>query len=402
MQIIDYLERRVIRLDQGIDATNRRRMVTPFIPSGGAILSSAIWGIVFFMADVPVLGVGFVLFALLYTVALAISINNPKRTDFVAGLVGALVLIFGFIVHGLTGGVSGGFWQLAYVALTPLTVFLASGPRLGAWTLGGAVLIIAVAVVLDPWFAASPLPVPDLVKHLYSAFVLATVAVMGFLWSLYLFGMLQTERRRSESLLLNVLPPSIAERLKREETTIADGCEGVTVLFADIVDFTTMSANADPVEVVGMLNDLFSQFDDLAAARGLEKIKTIGDAYMVAGGLPDPRADHCQAVVDFAFDILAAASAYRAWDDQRVQLRVGINTGSVVAGVIGRHKFIYDMWGDAVNTASRMESYGIANRIQVTAAVRECLGEGDYVYEPRGPIDIKGKGSMTTFMLSRA
>jgi adenylate cyclase len=216
---------------------------------------------------------------------------------------------------------------------------------------------------------------------------------------LFLFRQLDNARRRADDLLLNILPAPITERLKAAPVTIADGFDEATVLFADIVDFTTMSAKADPIEVVGKLNEVFSEFDELAQSHGLEKIKTIGDAYMVAAGLPDHRPDHVEAMVDFARVMLAAANRHTSWSGESIRLRVGINTGPVVAGVIGRHKFIYDLWGDAVNVASRMESNGLANQIQVTQAVRDRL-DGRYTFEPRGPVEIKGKGLMMTYILS--
>jgi class 3 adenylate cyclase len=209
---------------------------------------------------------------------------------------------------------------------------------------------------------------------------------------------LELERARSESLLLNILPASIAARLLEDPQTIADGYDDVTVLFADIVDFTTMSAAASPDDVVRKLNEIFSDFDVLVARHGLEKIKTIGDAYMVAGGLPERRPDHCQAVAAFALEMLRVLDRHTSWTGEPIQLRIGINRGPVVAGVIGRQKFIYDLWGDAVNVASRMESNGLSSQIQVTEAVKEYL-DGQYSFEERGPIEVKGKGRMMTYLL---
>jgi class 3 adenylate cyclase len=159
-----------------------------------------------------------------------------------------------------------------------------------------------------------------------------------------------------------------------------------------------MSSDANPVDVVNLLNDVFSEFDDLAEKHGLEKIKTIGDAYMAAAGLPEPRADHVEAIVRFAIDMLAAVERCQGLRGEPVRLRIGINTGSVVAGVIGRQKFIYDLWGDAVNVASRMESNGLANQIQVTQAVKDKLDDR-YTFVERDPIPVKGKGMMVTYLL---
>jgi class 3 adenylate cyclase len=216
--------------------------------------------------------------------------------------------------------------------------------------------------------------------------------------SLFLFRQVERARLQADTLLLNVLPGPVADRLRAGPVTIADSYAEVTVLFADIVDFTRRSAAADARDVVNLLNAIFSDFDELADRYGLEKIKTIGDAYMVVGGLPQPRPDHTEAVVAFAVAMLDTLQRHCAWDGTAVGVRVGIHTGPTVAGVIGRRKFIYDLWGDTVNTASRMEAYGLENVIQVTAAVRDKLN-GQYNFTPRGPIDIKGKGPMTTYIL---
>ncbi|HUJ76710.1 MAG TPA: adenylate/guanylate cyclase domain-containing protein [bacterium] len=209
---------------------------------------------------------------------------------------------------------------------------------------------------------------------------------------------LAVERGKSEALLLNILPPLIAERLRGQESTIAEGFAEVTVLFADIVGFTRISAGMAPQRVVDLLNSVFSAFDGLATERGLEKIKTIGDAYMVAGGLPDHRPDHAEAVADMALAMVEAVRAFRHDTGEPLSIRVGINTGPVVAGVIGKTKYIYDLWGDTVNTASRMESHGVPGEIQVTEATRRALGDR-FVFLDRGEIEIKGKGLMPVFLL---
>ena len=209
---------------------------------------------------------------------------------------------------------------------------------------------------------------------------------------------IEAEREKSERLLLNILPLPIAERLKRGETTIADSFAEVSVLFADVVDFTRMSAETSPSDLVRLLNRVFSSFDALSEKHGLEKIKTIGDAYMVVGGLPTPRPDHAEAIAEMALDIQEEVARLNAEMGQEVALRVGINSGPVVAGVIGTKKFIYDLWGDAVNTASRMESNGVQGSIQVTAATYEKLRD-KYRFEARGMIEVKGKGQMMTYFL---
>lgn len=210
--------------------------------------------------------------------------------------------------------------------------------------------------------------------------------------------LLQEEKEKSEQLLLNILPLPIATRLKQGRNTIADHFAEVTVLFADIVEFTQFSENLSPQDLVALLNDIFSQFDQLAEQHKLEKIKTIGDAYMAVAGIPYERNDHAQAVADMALDMQAMAQAFSDRTGQTFRLRIGINTGPVVAGVIGTKKFIYDLWGDTVNTASRMESFGVAEHIQVTEATYHCLKD-TYDLDLRGDVWVKGKGHLRTYFL---
>ena len=209
---------------------------------------------------------------------------------------------------------------------------------------------------------------------------------------------LRYQQEQSDRLLLNILPEEIANRLKRGDSTIADTFADVTVLFADIVGFTQLSSRVSPTQLVALLNDIFSTFDNLAERHGLEKIKTIGDAYMVVGGLPIPRPDHAEAIAEMALDMQQAIIDFSNTHSQAFSIRIGINTGPVVAGVIGIKKFIYDLWGDTVNTASRMESHGKPGSIQVTETTYQQLRE-KYFFENRGAIEVKGKGQMTTYLL---
>ncbi|MEN9208279.1 MAG: adenylate/guanylate cyclase domain-containing protein [Gloeomargarita sp. GMQP_bins_120] len=209
--------------------------------------------------------------------------------------------------------------------------------------------------------------------------------------------LLRLEQEKSERLLLNILPKPVAERLKQGQQVIADHFPAVTVLFADIVDFTSLAARMPAQEVVALLNGVFSQFDHLAERHGLEKIKTIGDAYMVVGGLPMSRPDHAQAVAAFALDVLATLQADE--NTQRLlRVRIGMHSGPVVAGVIGTKKFIYDLWGDTVNTASRMQMVGHPNTIQVSEATYHLL-KAEFVLQERGVIPVKGKGEMRVYYL---
>lgn len=209
---------------------------------------------------------------------------------------------------------------------------------------------------------------------------------------------LRLARKRAELLLLNILPQPIAERLKRGQRTLAESFEDVTVLFADLVDFTKFSAQTSPTELVELLNVIFSKFDRLAEQHGIEKIKTIGDAYMVVAGLPTSRPDTAGAIAQMALDMQDSIAQLNIELGKSFRLRIGIHSGPVVAGVIGIRKFSYDLWGDTVNIASRMESQGLPGSIQVSATTYERLRDR-YLFEERTPIQVKGKGEMITYLL---
>jgi class 3 adenylate cyclase len=292
------------------------------------------------------------------------------------------------------------YYLLDYAGIrpaVPLSVALATAWAAGhpRWSLavaawfGGAPLLFRTLVDPEPLRQVLDDSVPDLV-------LLAAVLVLGE--AIRNRRELTLEREKSERLLLNVLPGSIAARLKQTEGVIADDFPEVTVLFADIVDFTSRSERITPEQVVEVLNDLFSAFDRLTRQRGLEKIKTIGDAYMVVGGLPEPRPDHAEAVAEMALAMLEEVAGRSDPGGRPLAVRIGIDTGPVVAGVIGTAKFSYDLWGDTVNTASRMESHGVPGCIQVTGRTYRRLCDR-YRFQRRGPIPVKGKGDLHTYFL---
>jgi adenylate cyclase len=272
-------------------------------------------------------------------------------------------------------------WYVAYVV-----VFLASG--IAGELLGG------VSPAVPEWFTSTMLGLNVIVG---GTIVFTLLAVFASERRQALTA-LRAEQARAESLLLNILPRSIADRLKAETRTIADQFSSASILFADVVDFTPLSERLPPAEVVGLLDRLFSHFDVLAERHGLEKIKTIGDCYMVAAGVPSPRPDHARALALMALEMQAAMRSVDEVGHLGLELRVGINSGPVIAGVIGRKRFLYDLWGDAVNTASRMESHGTSGRIQITPETKELL-EDEFVCERRGTILVKGKGEMEVWYL---
>ncbi|MBC5763349.1 adenylate cyclase [Ramlibacter albus] len=208
----------------------------------------------------------------------------------------------------------------------------------------------------------------------------------------------QRERERADGLLLNILPAPIAERLKSSRERIAEHADPVTVLFADIVGFTPLSARKKPAELVELLDEVFTGFDELAAEHGLEKIKTIGDAYMAVAGLPHAQPDHAMRAARMALAMVEHVERAAQTAGEPLQVRIGMHTGAVVAGVIGRSKFSYDLWGDTVNTASRMESSGVPGAVHCTQATARHL-DGDFAVRSRGPVEVKGKGTMETFLV---
>jgi class 3 adenylate cyclase len=288
----------------------------------------------------------------------------------------------------------------------PLSVALATAWAAGrrAWALlvavysGGSPLVFVAVSDLPAGFAAQLVysAVSDLA--LLAAVLLLGEAVRGRRALDQEHRLLVAEQDRSERLLLNVLPAPIAARLKQGEAVIADRFPEVTVLFADLAGYTASSDRSSPERLVQVLGDLFTAFDRLAQRHGLEKIKTVGDAYMVAGGLPVPRPDHAEAVAEMALAVREEVGRHLDPSGQPLAVRIGIDTGPVVAGVIGTSKFSYDLWGDTVNTASRMESQGVVGCIQVTERTYRRLRDR-YHFERRGPVQVKGKGELVTWFL---
>jgi guanylate cyclase len=293
------------------------------------------------------------------------------------GIWGILGPLGALVFKGVAAGVR---WYIAFVV-----IFLASG---------FTGIALGIPPQLPEWFSSLMLGLNVTV----GGTMVFTLLAMFARQREAALGELREEHERAEGLLLNILPGSIAERLKASPERIADQFTEASVLFADVVDFTPRSQQLTADEVVGLLDRLFSHFDTLAERYDLEKIKTIGDAYMVAAGVPEPRPDHALALASLALDMVEAMGPGGAVGDLGLQIRIGINSGPVIAGVIGRKRFLYDLWGDAVNTASRMESHGTANRIQITRATYERIRD-EFTCEPRGIIPVKGKGDMETWYL---
>jgi adenylate cyclase len=298
------------------------------------------------------------------------------------------------VMGGLASSAGGFLWIL--VAMVAL---LTSNFSLRQEIVWSALCVVAIGLIslLEPRLQQTPLPDSAARFALVINFLAICVHVCAVVYytvgqNRSAFRLLRDERAKSEGLLLNILPREIAAILKNEPRTIAEHFPQASILFADVVGFTPMTASMSPRELVELLNEVFSCFDELVEEFGLEKIKTIGDCYMVASGVPRPRDDHAEILVRMA---LAMQHAIRdkAFSGRRLVFRIGVNSGPVVAGVIGKRKFAYDLWGDAVNTASRMESHGQGGHIQITRSTYELIRDR-FACEPKGVVQIKGKGPM--------
>jgi adenylate cyclase len=321
-------------------------------------------------------------------------------------LVGQLAILFAPTVSmiplgGFLGAGGVGIWGI----LAPLAALVFSDLRSAVrWYLAWVVVFVASGVAGELAGAVSPTVPRWFTTTMLAANITVGGTIVFTLLALFArqrmdaVAALRVEQAKAESLLLNILPQSIAERLKVETRTIADQFNSASILFADVVDFTPLAERLPPTKVVAVLDHLFSHFDELAERHGVEKIKTIGDCYMVAAGVPSPRKDHAQVLAQMALEMQAAMTTSDEIAELGLELRVGINSGPVVAGVIGRKRFLYDLWGDAVNIASRMESHGTSGRTQITRETKELLAD-EFVCEPRGTIPVKGKGEIEAWYL---
>ena len=364
---------------------------------------AALWGGLYLAFRSPVGVVPLVYLAVLLAAIIVFSrtgnfarLLRVNQVDILLAPTMSMIPLGGFLA---SGGV--GLWGI----LAPLGALVFSNVASAVrWYLAYVVVFLGSGIAGE---AIGPIwtPPPDWFTSIMLAMNIAVGGTMVFtLLALFAkqrsdaLAALRVEQQKAENLLLNILPRSIADRLKAESQPIADQFGSASILFADVVDFTPWSERLTPDEVVGCLDHLFSHFDALAERYELEKIKTIGDCYMVAAGVPEPRADHARALAFMALDMHEAMRAEGEAGPLGLELRIGINSGPVVAGVIGRKRFLYDLWGDAVNTASRMESYGTPGRIQITRATYELLA-GDFDCESRGTIAVKGKGEVETWYL---
>lgn len=401
-------------IDAGLDPADdaqtrlRKRMLMLVVIITTAVIIAALLSTL--AAGDPRSAVVPVVYAALSTVGVA-HLVATKRMGLLLYSQLAMVLLLPALQQWLLGGFVASASSVLYSMNAALLAVVLVGPRRARWwfvAFAGVVVLLGFA---DDWLTRTVVPadVPIVL------FFVLTIVVVGLLaWLPLAFFVearrrlvaeldarnldLQRERQRSEALLLTILPEGIAARLKDGERPIADRYPEVAVLFADIADFTPTSEQLDPDEVITGLNRIFSQFDRLAATLGLEKVKTIGDAYMAVAGAPQPCPDGVERIARMAL-AMRDLTADLTFGDRPLRMRIGIDVGPVVAGVIGESRFIWDLYGDVVNTAARMESHGVPGEIQLTERVRARLPDGFPVRE-RGLIEVKGKGAMRTYLLA--
>lgn len=318
---------------------------------------------------------------------------KPRRFALAINLLLATVFVVQLIKTALFGGLLESGLVVIFNLAIVLAALLALGFRAASWWFAAFVASVVYAALIHNRIDPPYEPRPSWV----AAFNLIATGVLTFVVTVYFVRQRDRFQKQSDNLLHNILPDEIAARLKANTSLIADSFESASVLFADVVDFTPMSAGMSPADLVTLLNRIFTTFDAFVDELGLEKIKTVGDEYMVASGVPVPRRDHAEAVADLALR-LRDHVASKEFEGRRIRLRIGINSGPVVAGIIGTHKFAYDLWGDVVNTASRMESEGLPGSIQISGSTFSLI-EDRFVCERRGLISVKGKGEMDTYIL---
>jgi len=373
----------------------KRRIVVAYMVIG--IPPRLFFGIGYFSEGQPALAWVEVLAALIPFFGLLVLSVRPAWYAWIVNLLLLGILLENLAATIIVGGLFPSGMLVAFGFVVVVGALIALDSKAGLWWFLAYILMIVAAVVL-----------PERIEPIYevessqadTASTLIATAIFLYAGMAYFVRQRDRFQRESDELLHNILPDEIAARLKSEKTMIADDYETSSVLFADVVGFTPMSADMSPAELVGLLNTVFSAFDGFVADLGLEKIKTVGDEYMVASGVPHPRSDHADAIATLALRIRDHAQNHE-FAGHKISLRIGINSGPVVAGIVGTDKFSYDLWGDVVNTASRMESEGVPGTIQITSATHELI-KSEFVCEPRGAVQIKGKGEMNTYFLISA
>ena len=378
------------------DQEKVRKEVFVVMNLGGA-LAGVLWAIMYAALGKPASGLIPLVLSVVVAAVLARFVVTKRLGLLPVPFLGSGIVLPLWLQLSLGGYVHGSA-VVMWAFMAPLFSLLIRPARETAIWLAAFVGDLILAAMLDASVAQSVQPLPNIAILTLFALNITGIGQLIFLVISYFRVQRDAAERRSERLLLNVLPELIAARLKRGEEPIADHHDDISVLFADLAGFTVRSAHETPAETVAVLNEVFSVFDGLVSRYGLEKIRTIGDSYMVAAGVPVARSDHAHAICAMAIDLRREVAGLNSEHDWDLSFRIGINSGPAVAGIVGREKFHYDLWGDTVNIASRMESHGLPDQIQVTESVYERV-KNDFILERRGVIDVKGKGPTVTYLL---
>jgi class 3 adenylate cyclase len=364
--------------------------------------SCCFFGLVWSAVYYPIFGAGLttalpLIFVLIVGPALVVSHFTRNHHIAIYAQIVCIIYVTTFIQWSI-GDVSDSGFVMAWAFMGPLIALMFFTIRQAIVWQALFLLNIIIGVSFNDFFAAHGQTVTQGERLIFFAMNLGIASIVVFAFAAYFVRNALNEKQKADRLLLNILPEETARTLKTRDGVIAEDFESVSVLFADIVDYTEYSSNKRPAEVVSKLNEIFHRFDELADRHKLEKIKTIGDAYMVVGGLPKPHDQHDRAIAEMALDMMDAIKTVETGEGENFSLRIGIHTGPVVAGVIGMRKFAYDLWGDTVNVASRLESNGVPGRIQVSDDLYQRL-KGAFVFEKRGAIMLKGKGALEAHFL---
>ena len=371
----------------GAETALQKRLMVAL--SVGLLPLTFLWSVIYLVAGVPLSAA----IPAIYTAVAPVNtllFSRTRNLGFYRFTQLLMFLVLPWLLMMSLGGFRESSVVVIWAALCPLASLLIEDLRDTSLWILGFVALLAASAILQPYLV--PAGLPEAFVNWFFVLNVGAVIAIAFMLLYYFVGQRNFFQERSEMLLQNILPREISEALKAEHKTIAAQHDAASILFADVAGFTPMAATMTPLALVELLNEVFLCFDGLVEKHGLEKIKTIGDCYMVASGVPRPRPDHAAVLVQLALDMRQAVSE-RSFGGRKLAFRIGINSGPVVAGVIGRKKFIYDLWGEAVNLASRMESHGVVGAIQITRKTYDLVAN-DFECDAMGMIDVKGADRM--------
>ncbi|MBI5301016.1 MAG: adenylate/guanylate cyclase domain-containing protein [Chloroflexi bacterium] len=390
-----------VSADDSEELRLQKSLMTSVSPA--IILAGTVWSMMYFAFGEPIAGIIPGSYAALSVLSIFVFARRRDYARFRFTQL-LLILLLPFLLQIALGGFINSSAVILWSLICPIGALIFAGPRQAVRWFALYLLLVVISGFLQTYLRTTNNLSSSLV---ITFFVLNVGAISAIVFALLIFfinqkdiayKLLGAEREKSENLLLNILPKEIAEILKNQGGTIADHYDQVSILFADLVNFTPLAAELSPRDMVGLLNQVFSHFDSLVDQCGVEKIETVGDEYMAACGVPRPNAQHAQSVARLALEMGAYMASIPPRFGRRLEIRIGIHSGPIVAGVIGRKKFAFELFGDTVNTANRMQSHGVPGKIQITRATYELLKD-EFICEPRGKVMIKGKGEMETWFL---